>query len=451
MKAWLARSKCANQHWSPGFAQAIVEKAVSRHPSSRLSLRPTRWLVLALLPGCLGGQTGTEEWVDPGEANGAGDSPCEDKKEPVSPDDDALGFSANDAFEFVLGAHPTRLAWASPAANVSFGPESGVSALEIEVAFSGEVRRVLSVPRERSGGGEGPAIAVGCPGPRLEADVTVRLVSASGALDEQLPAVLEVGEPGFATLTTSAKLESLGGSFVVTAASGVELGALSVLAKFSKDGHAGVLRGETSTAGRDGSASHGMLEFGRWPAENACSSQGDPVIPVPVSLLAPPFQEALAQLSSAVAETFTWNSRETTTIAFEVTAGSSACVVPPNYGALTSLKLPVALQVHTADGRVDTTLLGELTAPGAGEQVELRAGRSCDGESPAAQASACGLSGLDLREHGSLSLSLSASISEASGANGELTVFGVPPTSCEPTPNSACGSPGSSAIEGGRF
>jgi hypothetical protein len=405
-------------------------------------------MLLALVPGCLGGQTGTEEWDGQGES-AAGDSPCEDKAEPVSPDDDALGFSANEVFEFVLGAHPTQLAWASPTANASFGPESGVSALELDVSFSGAVRRVHSVPRERPAG-EGPAIAVGCPGPRLEADVSLRLVSASGALDEQLPAVLEMGAPGFATLTTSAKLESLNGSFAVTPASGVQLGAFSVHAQFSKEGHAGVLRGEVNRTSGD-AASHGLLEFGRWPADNACSSQGDPVIAVPVSSLSASFQRALGQLSASGAETFTWNSGETTTIAFGVTAASSACVVPPSQVALASLKLPVALQVQTADGRVDTTLLGELTAPGGGQEVELRAGRSCEGASPADQASACGLTDLDLREHGFLSLSLSASISEASGANGELTVFGVPPTSCEPTPNSACGSPGSRPIEGGRF
>jgi hypothetical protein len=419
-------------------------------PSPCPSPCPLSWLMLlALVPGCLGGQTGTEEWDGGGEV-AAGDSPCEDKAEPVSPDDDALGFSANEAFEFVLGAHPTRLAWALPTANASFGPESGVSALEIDVSFSGAVRRVHSVPRERPAG-EGPAIAVGCPGPRLEADVSLRLVSASGALDEQLPALLEISGPGFATLSTSTKLESLAGSFTVTPASGVQIGALSVRARFSKDGHAGVLRGEMSATGRDGSASGGLLEFGRWPADNACSSQGEPVIAVPVSLLSPPFQHALGQLSASEAEPFTWNSGESTTIAFGVTAGSSACVVPPSPGALASLKLPIALQVQTADGHVDTMLLGELTAPGGGQEVELRAGRSCEGASPAAQASACGLTDLDLGEHEFLSLSLSASISEARGAEGELTVLGVPPTSCEPTPNSACGSPGSRPIEGGRF
>jgi hypothetical protein len=409
------------------------------------------WLMLlALLPGCLGGQTGTEEWAEGGKGNAAGDSPCEDKAEPASPEDDALGFSMNEAFEFVLGTRSTQLAWASPTADASFGPESGVSALEIEVSFSGAVRRVHSVPRERTGG-EAPAIAVGCPGPRLEADVNLRLVSASGALDEQLPAVLEVGDPGFATLTASAKLESLAGSFVVTPASGAQVGAFSVRAQFSKDGHAGVLRSDVTVSSGNGSARGGALEFARWPADNGCSSHGDPVIAVPISASSSPFQRALGQLSSTEAKTFTWNSGETTAIAFDVTAGSSACVVPPSQGARSSLKLPVALQVQTADGRVDTILSGELTAHGSGQEVELFAGRSCEGESPAAQASACGLTGLELGEHGFLSLSLSASINEASGASGELRVLGVPPTPCEPTPNSACGSPGSRPIEGGRF
>jgi hypothetical protein len=412
-------------------------------------------MLLALLPGCLGGQTGTEEWEPRGE--GAGNpnpvdhASCEDKAEPVSPDDDALGFSANDSLEFVIGSHPTRLAWASATADASFGPESGVSELELEVSFSGTVRRVHSVPRESAVDGPTPAIGTSCPGPRLQADVSLRLVSASGALDEQLPAVLEMGEPGFATLSASAKLETLGGSFAVTPANGAKVGALSVRALFSKDGHAGVLRSEVTVTSGDGSARGGALEFARWPADNDCSLQGDPVIAVPISGASSPFQQALGQLSSSAAKTFTWNSGETTTIAFGVTAGSSACVVPPSHGAPSSLNLPVALQVQTADGRVDTTLLGELTAAGGGRQSELRAGRSCEGASTAAQASACGLSGLELGEHGFLSLSLSASISQASGASGELRVLGVPPTSCEPTPNSACGSPGSKPIEGGRF
>jgi hypothetical protein len=402
-------------------------------------------LVLALASGCLGGQTGTEQ-INAEGTGGNADSPCVDHEEPVSPDDTSLGFSANDAFDFVVGSHQTELAWGSALPSVSFGPESGVVGLELEVTASGDVRRVTSVPRASSGE-EGPTIGIVCSGRRLEADVTLRLVTASGALDETVPALLTIADGEFASLTANIELDAIKGSFMVTSAPGVQTDSLSVRALFSKDGHAGVLTGSFQTSS-GGAASQSSIGYGRWPASSPCSAGYEPVIaaPLPSSLL-----QALELLTATVPEPLRWSSGTNTTVSFAATAqSSSACVTPPSLGGASTTTVPLDVAIRTADGRLDTTLPGELTAAGD-TTAELRAWLACSGETPEAQASSCGLSGVDVGAHTFVSLSLSASITQANGIDGELTVMGVPPTTCEPTPNSACGSPGASPIESGRF
>ena len=410
---------------------------------------PARWSVaLLLLSSCLGGQTGTEQnngddVLTPGE----GGAPCDDVKERVELDDAELGFSANEVLAFVVGEHTTELAWRPATADASFGPESGTGGLTLEISASGAVYRVHSVPRS-SGTSGGSVSTIGCPGPRLEVDVTLRLMSAGGALDEHLPAVLSATEAHFARLRASVALEDLGGSFAVSAAPGVTTKALEVQAIFSAEGHAGALTGSVE-ASMGASSRQGTIEYARWPADNPCQNPGyGPVIAQEPS---PALARALQQLEAFSSAPFTWKSGSATSVELQVAASELACALPPSGGLPASLELPVTVQVRTGDGLIATSLSGALAMSGNTQRAELRAARSCEGATSADQAAACGLGDLDLGGRTHVSVSLQASISDPGGVSGSLDLLGVPPTSCKDTPSSACGSPPAGSFLGGRF
>ncbi len=182
-------------------------------------LATSRWLAPLLLAGCLGGQTGTEEWADDGtgggsSTNGEG-SGCEDQEQDVASDDASLGFAFDDVAPFVIGEHSTDLAWGNANPSVSFGPESGTGSLVLEIDWAGGVKRIHSVPREDSGGA-GPAIELLCPPDRLAADVTLRLTSGGGRLRRKRPGARRRRSPGRAELEATIPIDQLKGSFQVT-------------------------------------------------------------------------------------------------------------------------------------------------------------------------------------------------------------------------------------------
>jgi hypothetical protein len=173
IQAWIAQGKCASQHWSRAGRQCIVRLEMSVVPTFRV-LATSCWLAPLLLAGCLGGQTGTEEWVDrggegPGSPTNGEGSGCEDEEQDVASDDASLGFAFDDVAAFVIGEHSTDLAWGNATSSVSFGPESGIGSLALGIDWTGGVKRIHSVPRYDDSGAEGPAIGILCPPDRLAA------------------------------------------------------------------------------------------------------------------------------------------------------------------------------------------------------------------------------------------------------------------------------------------
>lgn len=415
------------------------------------ALATSRWLAPLLLAGCLGGQTGTEEWADDGKGPGSPTSGegtgCEDQEQDVTSDDASLGFAFDDVAAFVIGEHSTDLAWGSTNPNVSFGPESGLGTIALGIDWTGGVKRIHSVPRYPEGG-EGPAIGIVCPPDRLAADVTLRLTSGGGALAESVPARLVVESANRAELEASIPIDQLQGSFQVTLGPSSITRAVAIRAAFTESGFAGDVSGSIET-NHGGAASQGGVIYARFPAQNPCNTTS---LEVPVPLTAPGASE-LADLLAALRDgghPLAWRTGGTTAIDFEVAPAEVACQAGDDFtGSGAGLSLPLALALRTSDGRVDTMLEGRVST--ADGMTSLRAGRSCEGADVAAQAELCGVRDVDTSGYTNLSLSLSATLAAGGVFRGALDVLGIPVTNCQSTPQSSCGSPGAMSIETGTF
>jgi hypothetical protein len=413
----------------------------------------------------MGGQTGTENLDGPHEAPGPGrpttdnGSPCDEEQEPVDADDSSLGYSANDVLKLVIGEKASELRWMPPSADASFGPEQGIVPLELEVGPVGNVRRVHSVPKAIDGNGAGPAIAIACPPDRLEADVELRMATGAGALDERIAAVITMSNPEAAALRASIPLAQISGSFRVVPAAGVKTDSLEISALFSRFGHAGVLSGQVEAEEAAGVARAAGIVYGRWPADETCPSVGVPFVPVALD------DAAAAELRSAVERVraveslpLRWSKLGSSSLSLGIETAAAACFRPgfvslgmPSHPA--SLDLPVTVQIETGDGRVNGTVEGTLSTMLGVAGAGLNAGRSCAGATVELKAEACGVSGIDdLAGLEDLSIGLAANVPpDGNAVSGAITILGVRPTMCEPTPDSACGSRGAEPIETGEF
>jgi hypothetical protein len=316
------------------------------------------------------------------------------------------------------------------------------------------------VPKPANGNGAGPAIAVACPPDRLEADVELRLATAGGALDERIAAELSASDSQSAWLSASIPLAQVSGSFRVVPAANVKTESLEISAIFSPFGNAGVLSGRVEAQESAGAAREGGIEYGRWPADENCAENLTPVVSVALSdPAAGALRSAVERLRGVEAAPLEWSSLGSTSLTFAIETAEQACFRPGNspsnvHAGLPAppfgLELPVAVQVETGDGRVNTTLEGLLGTRDGVESATLGAGHSCSGATVELQAEACGLSDVDFSGLGDLSIWLNADV--APGAvSGDLRILGVRPTTCEPTPNSSCGSSGPEPIETGEF
>jgi hypothetical protein len=411
------------------------------------------WLAPLLLAGCLGGQTGTEEWVDrggegPGSPTNGEGSGCEDEEQDVASDDASLGFAFDDVAAFVIGEHSTDLAWGNATSSVSFGPESGIGSLALGIDWTGGVKRIHSVPRYDDSGAEGPAIGILCPPDRLAADVTLRLTSGGGAFAESVPARIVVESAGRAELEAAIPIDQVQGAFRVTLGPDSITRAVGIRAAFTEAGFAGDFNGSIETNHGD-AASQGGVIYARFPAQNPCNTN---TLEVPVPLTAPGASELAGLLTELRngERPLAWKTGATTAIDFEVTPAEVACQAGDDFtGSGAGLSLPLALALRTRDGRVDTMLAGSVsTSDGA---TSLRAGRTCEGPDVAEQAELCGVRDVNTSGYTNLSLSLSATFAAGGVFRGNLDVLGIPVTNCQPTPQSSCGSPGAMSIETGSF
>jgi hypothetical protein len=150
---------------------------------------------------CAGTSTGNpfEPMKTGGEETGTldGGGFCDSKKSELGSLDaqSPLGFSAAQMLALANTTPEVEIEWPPASSMITVTPESGRSKLQIEVTARTDKPRWNDRSRRVSSGGPEPTIAtVGIAGPecpdQLELDVTVRLKTEGGALDESFDATL---------------------------------------------------------------------------------------------------------------------------------------------------------------------------------------------------------------------------------------------------------------------
>jgi hypothetical protein len=240
---------------------------------SRIASLVRRWALLTGLAVCCvgagcgsGGQTGGEQPASGG---------CEARYEQLTLDSPTpLGVTPASLLDPVLGTHSSPLLWSANTGSVTIGPEQGLSQVELTASYEGGRIAWARFGLDTEGGAAaGPAPLLGCGVDRLEVDLAVWLRTSGGALDERFVATLAAPAVDMADLTTRLPLDSLGGSFFVTAPAEVTVPAVRVTAVWDVFGFRGTLMGEVEMTYRDPNASSssdgvvgfGYVPFAEWP------------------------------------------------------------------------------------------------------------------------------------------------------------------------------------------
>jgi len=238
-----------------------------------LKLRPlpnAMSLVAALLLGaCLGGQTGGETGgtrvvEDQPAFSGEG---CEEQSTPLAEDEvSPLGFSAADVALLVGESTTTPMVWLDTTAlGVEATVQPGPSELTLTILDLTNPRFIDASPKEPE---DGAAIepAADCPD-RVDVDVTLRITTADGALDETVSTTLHATSAELVELSVPLEPTSLTGTFSATPVSSTaELQGFALHTTYDLTGTSGELSATlTQTDGEVASAT--MIRFAEWNGE----------------------------------------------------------------------------------------------------------------------------------------------------------------------------------------
>jgi hypothetical protein len=185
----------------------------------------------------------------------------------VASDPSPLGFAASGVVSAVSGNRSAPLRWTEPPAELDFGPEQGLSSVELGVVVdAASARFVHWVPGE-----PGPDL-VGCAPDEVQLDALVSFATEGGAFAESFPAVLHATTFDAARLSLSLPLATLKGAFSVNPVAGGRTNAVVLDAELSAQATNGTLRGQLErTAGN--TASVLFFSIACWPADGpACAS-----------------------------------------------------------------------------------------------------------------------------------------------------------------------------------
>jgi len=250
---------CAIRHWSAtGFLGILTSGDTSPvcRAQSSLSL-----LASLLVTGCiLGGQTGTEE-ARPG--NGLGTTEGGDDgglcaarsvvpldRDQVSP----LGFSPAEVLAYAVGSTEMDALFSSEELPLAFGPESGVSTLQILVEDLDGQRSYVSY--------DDPSV---CGAPSVQLDVVLSFVTGGGALDERFAATLVARDANLVSFAVSRDPSDWAGSLSFGLTANQSITGLVFEGEITPDGHAGVLRAVLEETTEELS-SQAELVILTWPA-----------------------------------------------------------------------------------------------------------------------------------------------------------------------------------------
>ncbi len=222
---------------------------------------------------CQGGQTGGEVVEGPPSVPGSSLG-CDreilgmlaiDAREP-------LGFSGADALAAVLDRRAAELAWSADTLPFSIGPEQGLSSIDLALEYRGGPVRWLHFKRSGASTDQPSTGDTGCGPDRLAIEVVVRLRTGGGAFDEEFSAELEAPSATYPSLVHELSLDTLSGSFTVSAPAGYSAPVVVVSAAWGEQYFLGTLAGlvERETAQSNASRPESMsVIYATWPPPSA--------------------------------------------------------------------------------------------------------------------------------------------------------------------------------------
>lgn len=355
-------------------------------------------------PGLGEGTTETDDQADDEfggdptqEADGAAECTTDAEVVEELESDVGLGFTAQDVLDSAVGNFESSVEWGQPG-SVQFGPESGITELNLSVAYEGgevRVRRPVSAPSspdELEGTDEleidepdtdenDSADAVEtdeaiepnpfCE-PALEIDVVLNLSTSGGTFDESFVATLVAKQPDWATFSQQLDPYGLDGAFDVLQLEpeNGKLVQFTISGNVSAWGTSGTVRTivESVLTGEEGEAvavSAGFGEIATWPASSECPGSdeyGGPGVVVDVAADLDGFSaaEGVELLRSHSPVDWIWDEQTETQLAFELAVEGNACLRQDASGHRVVV-YPLALEVETEDER----WLNELDALGS--------------------------------------------------------------------------------------
>jgi hypothetical protein len=440
-------------------------------------------VLASLASACVGTSTGNPAMpgeevpnIGPGEtASGS----CDDTTTKLASldADSPLGFSAAAMLALAQDHEDTSIEWLDRAGGVSYGPESGVGTLRIELEPRDSAPRFVDRRPKTSGSKGGPEIAIGeiyspC-ADTVELDVSVHVSSGSGALDEQFDAVLSAKGPNVARIYLQRKAADLTGSFEATLSSDASATLESVQfdLTFSKLGPSGQLGvgfkqpAPAASSNRNSGVSSSAVNPGpiaRWPANADCEDGAfDARVDQRVDQFSAQdgverFNQASLQLSAAGAPATRLHA------SFTPAGGACALLEPSPYGGMEpvpSIAVRGELALRSDDGRIDGKWALMLSAGAAadGSLGSVKVAFDLHGSIIASLVDATvfestyGIHGFDMTSYDQAGVVLTVTVGPAAAVSGELVVNGVKRPQCQtqavppPDPGSGSGAPSQSS------
>jgi hypothetical protein len=435
-------------------------------------MRRATW-IFVLLAACAGtsagnpvdGSGGGAAGEGGGNGTAAGTGLCDAKSTALASLDakSPLGFSAADLLSAAGGSHDTSIRW-QPSDFVSYAPESGTQGLHLTITPKADPKpRFVSYTQSMSSGGAEPAIA----GPSCESmnavelDVTVKVTSDGGALDEQVDGTLRASGDQYATLHLVVKAGMLGGGFHVlsTKPAGFQLTELQIDLGISPLGLRGSLSGifemqtantATTVGGGSGTgsaaASAGLLA--RIGAEG-CDDNGGLPIAIDRALQGFSGQDAVDLVNALPTLDGTWQDGAGARVSLQVEPGNGpVCASLDPSAQWIDASVPGTLWLHaklhasTDDGRLDAmwpvTLAAVPDADGALQSVVIGLdGAALDQATAGNLESVYGIHGVDASSYDSVQVTLSLQVTPgdpAPSATGMLQVSGFTLADCAKNP-----------------
>ena len=281
-------------------------------------------------------------------------------------DEDALGFDAAAFLELISGQHRSELTWQGAAAS----SDRGRTELVLSVAPRGDVRFVARDFRYPRGDysstiSNNGARYLEC-GDRLAVDAELTIVSADGALNEVLDAVVEADSDQYAKITLTSSRDALAGDILGSPrdTDGQPFDELTLTFGISTLGL------EASAAAhprfvREDLDTQRCSVLGSMALGASCAPWGAAPLAPGGELFGLSFEGAIALANSMSPVTLLDNGAQLT-LAFEASP-EPVCVGIDTPAALPSiLQFPARVQLSSSDGRVGGAIDVRLTAEASG-------------------------------------------------------------------------------------